>query len=474
MKGGEAGVGAGRGTMGVAIGLTWAVMALVVVLGAWQLREQVREQIVARDGEILLAYARTVQADESRDEVLAEDPLVVMVEMAKLQGIFAARLYTAQGEFVTSLPVALDDDEGVPSGKLEILKQGLPVSRFQRDFQLTELSLSTNLSFWRGATNDMPVVEVWVPLTGRTDGLLRGVAGFLIDGAGVAREFARLDARLGWQTVLVLGVAFGVTGAVIGWSFRRLERSLRLLARRTEDLQRANQELARSARVAALGAVTAHLIHGLRNPVSGLQSFIAAGPETGGADEVAWEDARVATRRMQALIEQVVGVLREHESDLAYEVTLRELAEAVVARVRGKAEARGVALAVEGDPPPPVDNRRSGLLALILTNLVENGIEASSRGGSVRLRLAAEPGGLVVEVADAGLGLGPETRERLFQPQRSTKEGGSGLGLAITHQLALALGGRVGLLSTGSHGTVFRVDIPLELPAAPSPATGSA
>jgi signal transduction histidine kinase len=220
--------------------------------------------------------------------------------------------------------------------------------------------------------------------------------------------------------------------------------------------------------VSALGAVTAHLIHGLRNPVSGLQSFVATGSEPGGADPGAWEDARLATGRMQALIEQVVRVLREHESDLAYQVSPRELAEAVFQRVRRAADARGVALVLEGNPAGMVDNRRSGLLALILTNLVENGIDASGRGGTVALRLASTPDGLAIEVSDTGPGLGREARERLFQPQRSTKEGGSGLGLAITHQLALALGGRVGLLSTGSDGTVFRVDLPVDQSASGS------
>jgi hypothetical protein len=233
----------GRGAAWFAIGLTWAVTALVVVLGAWQVREQVREQILGRDGEILLAYARTLQEDEERDELLAEDPFAVMVEMAKLNGIFAARLYGTEGECRLTVPAALDDDESLPPGVLGILREGRPVGRFQSDFQFTELSLSTNLNFWRGATNAMPVVEVWVPLSGRTDGLLRGIAGFLIDGTGVAREFARLDARLRRQALLVLGAAFGVTGLAIGWAFRRLERSLRLLARRTDDLQRANQEL---------------------------------------------------------------------------------------------------------------------------------------------------------------------------------------------------------------------------------------
>jgi signal transduction histidine kinase len=67
----------------------------------------------------------------------------------------------------------------------------------------------------------------------------------------------------------------------------------------------------------------------------------------------------------------------------------------------------------------------------------------------------------VCEVRDQGGGIAPEAMERLFQPQRSTKEGGSGLGLAITRQLALALGGSVALASAGPGGCVFRLELPL-------------
>jgi signal transduction histidine kinase len=291
----------------------------------------------------------------------------------------------------------------------------------------------------------------------------------------VAREFARLDGRLLWQAGLVLVGALAITGSALGWAFRRLDLSNRLLARRTEDLQRANQELARSARIASLGAVTAHLIHGLKNPVTGLQSFVASRPDAGAADDEAWRDALAATRRMQGLIDHVVGVLREHESDLAYEVSLREVGEAVLGRVHAFAQARNVRLALEGNPSVTVDNRTSGLLALLLTNLMENGIEATPGGRQVTLRLGTDGDRYYAEVADEGTGLAPEVRGRLFQPQRSTKEGGSGLGLAITRQLALALGGEVRLLSTAADGTVFRAELPRDALGAPTAAgVGSA
>lgn len=445
-----------------AIGLTWLVLAATVGLGAYRLRVQVREQILGRDGEILMAYARTLQEQEL-DEVLAEDPLAVLVAMARLNGIFASRLFETDGRFVWSMPATLDDEDAVPPSILERVRDGATVGRYLADFSPAALSMSTNLTFWLAATNAYPAVEVWVPLRDRSGLEFKGVASFILDGVGVAREFARLDRRLLLETSLILAAGFLATGGAIGWAFRQLAESHRLLARRTDALQQANRELARSARVTALGAVTAHLIHGLRNPMSGLRSFVEAPSEPGGPDEVARADARAAAGRMQALIEQVVRLLREEASDLSYEVTLHEVGEAVAARVRPRAEARGVRLALEGDPPGQMDNRRSGLLAMIVTNLMENAVEATPAGGTVRIRMqsAGGPGeGWVLDVVDAGPGLPEGIRDRLFQPLPSTKEGGSGLGLVITRQLTLALGGRVSLLSTGPDGSTFRVELP--------------
>ena len=277
------------------------------------------------------------------------------------------------------------------------------------------------------------------------------------------------------DVALALGGAFAVSGLAVVWAFRRLRRAHAMLARSTSDLVRANQELSRTARTAALGAVTAHLMHSLKSPVTGLQSFVQSRADGRGPDGAVWDEALAATRRMQHLIQQVMGVVRDHGSGLDYEVPLRELGEAVVERARPAAEAAGVRLELVGEPVCLLDNRSAGLLGLGLSNLVENAIQATATGGVVTVRL--EQGDPVVcEVTDQGGGVPEGVRERLFEPQSSTKAGGSGLGLAITRQLAQALGGSIRLASTGPQGSVFRMEIPnagtSEVPATHQPDHG--
>lgn len=445
---------------GWAIGLTWLVITLVVVWWAARLRGAVRAQIVDRGGEILGAVARAQVDSGDAVDAFDADPFIRFVSFPSREGILAARLFDAEGHFTASIPHSVRED-AIPAEAWDALRRLEPVSRFRPAVPLRDVFLSTNAMEVSAMADALPLMEVFVPLPEADGRTLGAVAGFVLDGEGVAREFARFDAELMRQAVVVLVLALGVTGAALTWAFRRLAWVNRLLARRTGDLQRANRELSQSARVAALGAVTAHLLHGLKSPVSGLHSFVASRAEGGdpGPESDAWGDALVAARRMQGLVQQVVRVLQDQQAELRYEVTLREIAEAVVQRTAPLARRREVRLELAGDPPAPVDNRAASLLILALANLVENAIEATPAGGRVGVTLSGEDP-LAAEVADDGPGLPAAVREHLFEPQRSTKEGGSGIGLAITRQLVLALGGSIGVVRSGEPGTVFRVELP--------------
>ncbi len=444
---------------GVAIGLTWLVLAFVVALGALQLREQLRGQIMSRDGQILSAMARAQEGETNREIELLEEPWDVFMHIAGREGILGGWLFDTNWTAISWLPASVRDP-AVPEEALSPLRAGQPFSLFHRALSVLDISYDTNILGTANLSQRFPVIEVYVPLKALHGEGPGGVAGFLIEGSSLAAQFGMLDRRLTLQALTLLSVAMGITGVALGMVFRRLNRAHRLLARRTEDLQRANQELSRSARIAALGAVTAHLVHGLRNPVSGLQTYVSSREAGAGDAGEEWREAKAATQRMQTLIHDVVRVIREQEMNLEYEVPLIELGEAVVQRARISSERRQIRVVMEGSSGRNVDNHTSGLLGLMLGNLMENAIEATPDGGNVRLHLLEQSGATICEVVDEGPGIPVAAQARLFQPQLSTKEGGSGLGLAITRQLALALGGDVRLFRSDAHGSTFRVELP--------------
>ena len=136
--------------------------------------------------------------------------------------------------------------------------------------------------------------------------------------------------------------------------------------------------------------------------------------------------------------------------------------------------------AANDEPLPPLTiTTDPELLRQLLGNLVSNAIRYNRPNGTVRLKLALPTDSTVaISVADTGIGIPNEHRERVFDrfyrvdAHRSRQTGGTGLGLAIVKQLLAILGGDIGLAS-GPEGTTFTVTIPRSPAVVRRPGEGS-
>ena len=297
----------------------------------------------------------------------------------------------------------------------------------------------------------VPVLEVVVPVPDPETGAIAGFARFLLRGEGLAAEYAELDANLRQQALTAFALAGGAMTLVLGWAFHRLGQSNRRLLR-------ANHELALAAKTSAVGAVASHLIHGLRNPLAGLQQFVLGrGDGASGGD---WTDAAATARRMKAMIDDVVRVLREDSGDTGYEISTDELLHLVGRKVGQRAEERQVLLKTSAQGGAMLANRDANLVQLILENLAVNAVQATPSGREVSVTMRSVQGRLSFSVTDQGPGLPAAVRAALFTPVTSTKAGGTGIGLALSGQLARHLGAELGLVRTGADGTEFCLRLP--------------
>ncbi|MBI5386342.1 MAG: HAMP domain-containing histidine kinase [Verrucomicrobia bacterium] len=444
-------------------------VALVILAGAifattWQVRARIREQIVGRDGEVLHAVALVEYAGDVAEGFAGpiSDPgnqLNVVLRTSQLKGVIGVQLFDAAGRFVESFPPDLGDGRLDPRD-LFPLQHLKPAGHFHPAVRMSGVFFS--LSNAPSASEPtVPLLEVNVPLH-TADAPLAGIARFLIEGQSIAAEYARLDRHLAAQAAGAFVAGGGLLSVALWWAFRRLRRAHGLLAERTEHLVKANQELALAAKTSALGAVTAHLLHDLKNPLAGLQSFVTAhSAEQTGGSEPDWESAVASTRRMQSLVNQVITVLREDQTGVRYEITLPELGEIVSGRVLPLAREKGVALHCEWQGQASLPNRAAHLTALILVNLAHNAVQATPAGKSVRLSAQRVAGHIVFEVRDEGPGF--PASQTPFVPCRSDKEGGGGIGLALSKQLAQHLGATLELRSNAPSGCVFALALPAGL-----------
>lgn len=435
--------------------LTLAVLAITIWFGATQLRPGLREQLINHDGEVLLAVAHAEQldaapaADLARQMETSAGQFALVLRLSKLKdGVLAARLFDARGKGVAAAPASVRETD-LPSADLAALSRLQPVSRFEPAARLDDFFLLNKTS--SSARASVPLHLVLIPLHAPDQTNLLAAAQLILEGQSLAREFAALDRHLWRQGLAAFALSGGVLTMALLAAFRWLGQLNRRLQDQAASLRRANQELALAAKTSALGTVTAHLMHGLASPLTGLQQFVAAR----GDGDAESQDALRHTERMQALLGDTVRLLSEEQGDTRYELPVAELVDVLAAKVQPLAQAAGVRFDTKLAATAVLSNRDANLIALILENVLRNAIEATPRGRDVRLEVLPAEGGMLWRVEDQGPGMPESTRETLFQPCRSTKAGGHGIGLAISQQLARHLGAELDLVRNAADGCVF-------------------
>ncbi len=468
----------------------WIIAAAILVLAAFvtlvsaRLRLSLREQVLSREAEsmhALVALQQRIAEDEWAElgvSMPAEDRLAVVLQTTKLRGVVAVRIYEPTGLLYAALP-AVEDELLSPADWSE-LEEGRALARLTRQSSLfaqwmaeagergapDEATASRTAAepHPRGGVEEAPeVLEVIVPLEDPVLPEPAGAAQFLIDPSDVRAQFAAIDRGVVQQAVLATLGGGLLLGVLLAWAFARLEAAERQLRRQAEDLRRANEELLLSAKVSAIGAISAHLLHGLSNPLAGIEGFVKAGEGGDGpeaTDGEAWREAAETTRRLRAMVNEATALIAAERTAGAPDLSADEVVSGAVGRTAESARRAGVAVQVGTVDAGELDGRVASLGGLVLVNLLENAVQASSRGAVVRITGAAAPGAIAFDVTDQGPGLAPAVRDQLFRPVTSTKPGGGGIGLALSHELARLAGGALELVSTSPAGTTFRLTLP--------------
>lgn len=242
------------------------------------------------------------------------------------------------------------------------------------------------------------------------------------------------------------------------------------------ELRQRDQELLRSQRMDAVGALAGGIAHDFNNMLTAISGFSQMALRLLSEDHPAYskvDQVIQAAERSARLTRQILAfarkqVLHPEILDLSQLVVdLLPLLHRLLGEQLEVVERLGTEVMVEADP---------GQLEQVVLNLVLNARDAMPEGGRITVATdqveVSHPGGdhelvpglyACLVVSDEGHGMDAETLSRVFEPFFTTKGGerGTGLGLSVVHGVIKQTGGSVHVESEVGQGTTFRVYLPI-------------
>jgi C4-dicarboxylate-specific signal transduction histidine kinase len=238
-----------------------------------------------------------------------------------------------------------------------------------------------------------------------------------------------------------------------------------------EALGKSRSEFAHVARMTMLGALTASIAHEVNQPLSGIvtnastcvRMLSAEPPDVTGAIETARRTIRDGNRASDVITR--LRALFSNKNTAVESVDLNEAAREVIALSLHELQRSRVVLQTElADDLPRVAGDRVQLQQVIL-NLLQNASHAmdgvDNRPRQLLIRTEGDKGqGVRLTVQDAGVGLQPHIREKLFEPFYTTKNGGMGIGLFVSRTIIESHRGRLWAAPNDGPGTTFSFSVP--------------
>ena len=281
----------------------------------------------------------------------------------------------------------------------------------------------------------------------------------------IARDGRRVDISLSISPLI------GKSGKVVGAS--KIARDITATKRAEAELQQAQIEFARVARVTTLGELTAAIAHEVNQPLTGLVSSGNACLRWLSGEAPDLEAARRSIERMirdGSRAGEVIGRIRAMVTKSKPQrdsLNINDAIMEVLALLQTEIRRNDISPYTElSNDLSLVWGDRVQLQQVIL-NLVMNAIEAMSGISQTRRKLLVSSvkdgqNGVLVSIRDSGPGFDETAPDRLFEAFYTTKENGMGIGLAVSRTIIQAHGGRLWAMPSAPQGAIFQFTLPTD------------
>jgi signal transduction histidine kinase len=251
---------------------------------------------------------------------------------------------------------------------------------------------------------------------------------------------------------------------------KALWHSITSLAEEKRSLEEANalikatqEQLIQSEKLTAVGQMAAKIAHEVNNPLAIIKTSL----DLLNKQLPSGDDSKENLAMIEEEIRRIARIMRQllDFSRPASELSLLQVNEVIQHLMKftaGDRSARRIESRLELADDLPLLRMSLDQLKQVLLNLIKNAQEAMPHGGTLHITTARQHGGLVISIADTGMGIPPEHRALLFEPFFTTKRYGEGmgLGLSVSANIIKSYGGTIDVDSAPGKGTVFQIFMP--------------
>jgi len=233
-------------------------------------------------------------------------------------------------------------------------------------------------------------------------------------------------------------------------------------------LQNAQQQLVQSEKLAAVGQLTAGIVHDVKNPltvIKGMAESLQEEPELKPYANRELALIRESATKANQIVSDLLTFSRQSTPEMQQQ-DLKATVEAalrITAYLTRKAKVQVITALPEQSVYVTYDAQQ---IEQVLINLIQNAIQAMPQGGTLRVSLSQVNEAVALAVQDTGVGISPDNLRRIFDPFFTTKPAGegTGLGLSVGYGIIARHHGRIDVDSTVGQGTTFTILLPKQQP----------
>ena len=242
------------------------------------------------------------------------------------------------------------------------------------------------------------------------------------------------------------------------WNLELLKR----VREKTEDLQNAQEEIAQSEKLAAMGYLSAGMAHEIRNPLNSISLFVQLMRQTTTEPDQLDHQAKILKEvdRIDSIIRKLLDASRRTRV-ISSNVLINQVIDNAIEAFSPQIETRKIQVDRQYHCIPQPITADPSELEQIFTNLFLNSLDAMSRGGRLAIEVFEKDGRVIVRVSDSGTGIAEDVLSSIFEPFFSTKSRGTGMGLPVAQRIARMYEGSMEVESTSPQGTTFRLEFPV-------------